>query len=252
MREPTRVVIWFSCGAASAVAAKLALEQYADSGLEIAVCYCDTGSEHPDNARFLSDCERWFDHSITVLRNPDYADTWAVWNKRRYIAGIAGAPCTLELKKAVRERFERPDIDLQVFGFDVTEMARADLFRKNQPEVRMVCPLIDQRITKAQCFLMLQEAGIALPAMYMLGYRNNNCIGCPKGNAGYWNKIRRDFPEVFARMAALERELGAKICQATINGERRRVHLDELPESAGRYSDEPPITCGLLCTPVAA
>lgn len=41
-------------------------------------------------------------------------------------------------------------------------------------------------------------------------------------------------------------------CQATINGVRQRVFLDQLPESAGRYSDEPPIVCGLLCNQEAA
>lgn len=239
-----RVVIWFSCGAASAVAAKLALDQTSDR--EVVIAYIDTAAEHPDNARFLADCERWYGREIVTLRNPEFADTWAVWEKRRYIAGIAGAPCTLELKKAVRERFERPD-DVQVFGFDSTERERAERFQANQPEVRMWCPLIDANMPKALCFFRLQEAGIALPAMYLLGYTNNNCIGCPKGNAGYWNKIRRDFPETFARMAKLEGELGAKICQATINGKRQRVSLVDLPPTAGRHSDEPPISCGLLC-----
>jgi hypothetical protein len=215
-----RLVVWYSCGAASAVAAKQALAAARESGIETVVAYCDTGSEH--------------------------ADTWAVWESRRYIAGITGAPCTLELKKAVRERFEREG-DLQVFGFDVTEQSRAERFASNQPEVALCCPLIDSGTPKDLCFFMLQEAGIALPAMYRLGYRNNNCIGCPKGNAGYWNKIRRDFPQTFDRMAKLERELGARICQATIAGVRQRVFLDELPATAGRYSDEPPITCGLLC-----
>lgn len=247
MRTAERLVIWFSCGATSAVAARMALDKYSDSGLEVVMAYCDTGAEHPDNARFMRDCEAWLGHPIQVLRHPHYVDTWGVWEARRYIAGVYGAPCTLELKKSVRERFERPDTDLQVFGFDAGEVERAAKFRRNQPEVQLVTPLIDAGLTKEHCFLMLQEAGIALPAMYQLGYRNNNCIGCPKGNAGYWNKIRVDFPEVFQRMASLEREVGARICQATIGGVRQRVHLDELPLTAGHYPSEAPITCGLLC-----
>jgi hypothetical protein len=246
-----RLVVWFSCGAASAIAARQALDQARASGIETVLAYIDTGSEHEDNARFLADCEAWLGHPITILRNEKFADTWAVWESRRYIAGIAGAPCTLELKKAVRERFER-DGDLQVFGYDSTEVDRAEQFAANQPEMALWCPLIDAAIPKKLCFYVLDEAGIQLPAMYLLGYQNNNCKGCPKGNAGYWNKIRRDFPDVFARMAKLERELGARICQATINGVRQRVFLDELPESAGRYSDEPPIVCGLLCNQEAA
>lgn len=56
---------------------------------------------------------------------------------------------------------------------------------------------------------MLWKAGIEIPAMYKMGYNNNNCIGCVKGGMGYWNKIRKDFPKVFDRMAKIEREVGA-------------------------------------------
>lgn len=49
-----RVVVWFSAGAASAVAAKLTLKKY-EGRLPVHICYCDTGSEHPDNERFISD-----------------------------------------------------------------------------------------------------------------------------------------------------------------------------------------------------
>jgi hypothetical protein len=87
--------------------------------------------------------------------------------------------------------------------------------------------------------------------MYKMGYRNNNCIGCVKGQSGYWNKIRRDFPGVFARMAATERELDAAICkrEGVTDGKRwrERVFLDELPPDAGRYNAEPDIECGVLC-----
>lgn len=250
MSGSNRVVVWFSCGATSAVAAKLAIELRPHADFH--VVYIDTGSEHEDNVRFLLDVQRWIGLPIVTIRSDKYADTWAVFEGRKYLAGIAGAPCTLELKKAVRERWEKEHEwtmwESQVFGFDSSEEARALRFAENQPEVRLWSPLIAKGMTKDACFLRLQQAGIELPAMYKLGYKNNNCIGCVKGNAGYWNKIKRDFPDTFARMAELESRLGAKICQATINGVRRRVSLNELPPNAGRYSDEPPISCGLLCT----
>jgi len=97
-------------------------------------------------------------------------------------------------------------------------------------------------ITKADCYKILTQAGIELPAMYRLGYRNNNCIGCVKGGAGYWNKIRRDFPEAFDRMAALERYLDHALNRL----KKRPVFLDELPKDAGRFEDED-IECGTLC-----
>ena len=51
----TRVICWFSCGAASAVATKLALQMYKDH--EIIIAYTEVIEEHPDNKRFLADCE---------------------------------------------------------------------------------------------------------------------------------------------------------------------------------------------------
>lgn len=87
--------------------------------------------------------------------------------------------------------------------------------------------------------------------MYRLGYKNNNCIGCVKGQAGYWNKIRVDFPERFAEMAMIERELGRTICKKEWkeNGKRhlKRIFLDELPSDLGRYDAEPDISCGIIC-----
>src|SRR3989304_2004573 len=60
---PMRIVVWFSCGATSAVAAKLALAEWRGK-LPIRVVYCDPGSEHPDNRRFLQDVERWIDFPV--------------------------------------------------------------------------------------------------------------------------------------------------------------------------------------------
>jgi hypothetical protein len=79
--------------------------------------------------------------------------------------------------------------------------------------------------------------------MYKLGYHNNNCIGCVKGGAGYWNKIRVDFPQHFERMAKLERVIGASITKS--KGER--VYLDELPPDAGDYPKEQNIECSIFC-----
>lgn len=243
-----RLVVWFSCGAASACAARLAVDAAAGSGIETVVAYIDPGSEHEDNPRFLADVARWLDRPIVTLRSERYADTWAVWQDRNYVAGIAGAPCTQELKKAVRERYEREG-DLQVFGYDSTESRRSELFARNQPEIALWCPLEDAGVTKDDCFRTLYAAGIPLPAMYLQGYKNNNCIGCPKGGAGYWNKIRHDYPAVFERMAVAEARAGARLCQVQSGGVRRRVSLRELPPDAGHYPTEAPISCGMLCDP---
>ena len=247
---PPRTVVWFSAGAASAVAAKLTLADTPDA----VIAYTDPGSEHPDNARFIDDCERWFGAPVLRLRSPKYADTWQVWEERRFLVGPAGALCTAELKKKVRYAFERPD-DVQVFGYTAEEQHRADRFREQNPGVDLRTPLIERGLTKDDCLGIIASSGIAMPAMYLLGYRNNNCIGCPKGGIGYWNKIRVDFPDVFARMARLERELDATVLREPVKVDGRRksipLFLDELDPGRGNHLGEPSFECSLVCTATA-
>lgn len=245
--KPQRTVCWFSCGVTSAVATKLALER---SPYPVTVAYCAStlSTEHPDNRRFLEDCEKWFGVSVTLLYAKDYEDTWDVWTKTRWLVGVGGARCTTELKKRVRQDFHDPEGDIQVFGFDAGEVNRVRRFREQNPEVNLWAPLVEEGITKAEALTILRQAGIEIPAMYRLGYKNNNCIGCVKGQSGYWNKIREDFPEHFAKMALLEREIGAAINKSYAgDGKRKRVFLDELPLDAGRYELEPDIQCGIWC-----
>ena len=243
-----RLVCWWSAGIASSVASAVALT----GGVGVAcdekiVAYCDTSSaEHPDNARFLSECERWYGQEILRLRSDSYKDTWEVFEKTRWLVGVAGARCTTELKKLVRRAFERPD-DVHVFGFTADEPERAERFRANNPEIDAHFPLIEAGLKHADCSALLSKAGIEIPLMYRMGYRNNNCIGCVKGGAGYWNKIRRDFPAVFARMAGVERSLNAAILKKHVGGKRLRVFLDELDPKAGKYEAEEAVECGLAC-----
>ncbi len=242
-----RVVSWFSCGAASAVATKLAIY----SGEQVVIAYCEVVEEHPDNRRFLSDCERWFGQKIIILGNDKYRRSiYDVFDKTRYLKGIRGARCTGELKKKVRKEFQRVD-DRQVFGYTVEEQSRVDRFIDGNNDVDIWPILIERGLTKGDCLAMLENAGIELPAMYKLGYRNNNCIGCVKGEAGYWNKIRVDFPDVFERMSKMESHLGRTVCKTEkkINGERvsRRIALKDLSPDQGDYPSEIDIECGIFC-----
>jgi len=244
--KPNRVICWFSCGVTSTIATKIALEEYKDK-LPVVIAYCDTGSEHEDNNRFIGDCENYFGQEILRLRNPKYKDTWDVYEKERYLSGIYGARCSLELKKNVRRQFENLETDIQVFGFDYGEQKRAKRFEMENLEVISWFPLLERKLTKSDCLEILKLEGIEIPMMYKLGYKNNNCIACVKGAKGYWNKIRKDFPDEFERMAKLERKLGATMNLITKNGKTKRIHLDELPENVGNYNSELPISCGLLC-----
>lgn len=236
-----RTICWFSCGAASAVATKITIE--AGNG-DIVPAYCETGSEHPDNGRFLSDCERWFGRKIERVRSDKYADTWAVWEARRYLAGIDGAPCTVEMKISPRLCFQRP-MDAHVFGYtaDGPDIARAERLRANYPEMEIITPLIERGLDKSACLAIVDRAGICLPPMYALGFQNNNCIPCVKATSpAYWALVRKCFPTEFERMASLSRKLGVRLARV----QNERVFIDEIPLDQSTSQPIAP-SCDFLC-----
>jgi len=237
-----RCVAWFSCGSASAVASMLAVEKYGDN---CEIVYCDLlSSEHPDNLRFLQDVQRWLGRTVTRIASSDYASVDEVFERTRYMAGINGARCTTEMKKIPRFRFQRPD-DIHVFGLTADEEPRIHRMSVNNPELVFDWLLRDKPMTKKACLRMIEQAGIELPTMYKLGYRNNNCIGCVKAtSARYWKMIRLDFPEVFERRARQSAAIGARLARE--RGER--VFLHELRTDITLF-DGPmeSISCGPDC-----
>src|ERR1700743_835920 len=122
MNKPV-IVVWFSCGAASAVAAKKTIEQYSDN-YTIRVVNTPVKEEREDNRRFLKDVEKWIGKEIELASNPEFPDNSAcsVWAKKKYMSGVKGAPCTYELKKRARHIFTNNNIiDFHVFGFTANE-----------------------------------------------------------------------------------------------------------------------------------
>lgn len=224
---------------------------------------------------YMRESEEFFGQPIIVIGNDDYdRSVDEVIRQERYMAGVAGARCTKELKKAVRAKYQRPD-DIHVFGFDANEERRVDQVIDAEPELHIWPTLIEAALTKADCFALGRRQGLKLARMYELGYHNNNCVGCLKATgAGYWNKIRKDFPEVFAKRAAQEEALGVALCKLSENkfktqwpddyskmkeaheaGKVRwskdrtavRIPLRFLPENAGNHKDLEIGSCGFFC-----
>jgi hypothetical protein len=231
----TKKVAWFSCGVSSAVAIKLAIDDIDE------IVYTHIDDQHPDSMRFLHDCEEWFGREITVMQSP-YKNVEAACMSLSFIRQARGAnQCTKVLKKRVRKEWEASQgVPLVYYwGLDFDETGRADRLFDSMPEFGHVFPLIERKITKKISHEILRASGIKRPAMYDLGYHNNNCIGCVKGGMGYWNKIRVDFPEVFEARAKLERLLGSHCLSG--------CYLDELDPEAGRHAGPIVGSCGIMC-----
>ena len=204
--------------------------------------YCDTSAEDIDNARFLEDLEKHLATEIVRLKSPVFADTWDVWEKRQYIAGIAGAPCSGALKGHPRRLFQRDD-DIHVFGYTVEEKARAKRFATSWGDLTLEFPLIEHSIDKAGCLALLEKAGLEPPRLYAMGFDHSNCIPCPKATSpAYWALVRQTHPAEFERMVVLSRKLNVRL--ARVKGER--VFIDEIPADQ-KTSDPITPACDFMC-----
>jgi len=244
--EGQNIVIWFSCGAASAVAAKKTIEKYGANN-NIRVVNNPVKEEHPDNIRFLQDVESWLGVEIESAINSKYplCSAVQVWDDRKAMSFPMGAPCTIELKKNARKEFEDNNhIDWHVLGFTYDEIKRHERFILGERS-NVLPVLIEEKITKAMCFDILRMNNIKMPEIYNLGYPNANCIGCVKATSPtYWNHVRKVHPEIFEQRAAQSRKYGVRLVR--VGGER--IFLDELDENAiGRPMKTMQFECGIFC-----
>lgn len=245
-QEGDVIVVWFSCGAASAVAWQETLNRYGD--------FCDVRAvnnpvveEDLDNERFGNDVARWLGRECIRWTAEKYPSASAreVWDRRGAMSFPRGAPCTTHLKKEARYEYERAHrVDWHVLGFTADERKRFDNFVLTE-RTNVLPVLIDAGLTKQDCADRLQGAGITLPRSYALGYPNANCIGCVKATSPtYWNLVRQTHPEVFTARAEQSRRLGAKLVRV----KNKRIFLDELdPAAKGRPLKEMTVECGVFC-----
>lgn len=245
MEKPV-IAVWFSCGAASAVAAKKTIDRYGETHT-IRVINNPVAEEHPDNMRFLKDVEKWLGVTIEFATNTKFPDCSAVgvWDKRKFMSGPDGAPCTVELKKMARREWESKNhADFHVLGFTADEVGRHSRFVMGERS-NVLPVLIDAGLRKKDCFDIIKAAGIKLPEIYSLGYPNANCIGCVKATSPtYWNHVRKMHPDIFAARAKQSRDIGARLVRVN----NKRIFLDELLSDAkGRPMKTMQIECGIFC-----
>jgi hypothetical protein len=248
-----QIAVWFSCGAASAVALKKTVERYGS------YCYVrainnPVAEEDEDNRRFLKDVERWVGVEIESAINPRYPSASAVdvWDRRKAMSLPVGAPCTVHLKREARQHWEtanewhtKPGDKWIVMGFTAEEQDRSDRFRFTERS-NLLPVLIDQHITKEDCYQIVRDAGLELPRVYSMGYPNANCLGCVKASSPtYWNHVREQHPEVFTARAEQSRRIGSKLVK--VKGQR--IYLDELdPSTKGRpLKSMKAVECGIFC-----
>ena len=231
-------VCWLSAGVSSFMAGWLAgdIDEW---------IYIDIEDQHKDSIRFIRDIENAIGKEVKILRSTQYRTVedcvLAFGGFRNPHNGFA--PCTNWMKKRVRKEWEAVHSDFEltyVWGFDLKERARAERTVEANPQAEHEFPLIEKYLSKEDVHgLFERNFNFKRPAMYEMGYPNNNCIGCVKGGMGYWNRIRKDFPDVFKSRSELERKVGYSIF--------KECYLDELDPARGNMNTEIFPECGIMC-----
>jgi 3'-phosphoadenosine 5'-phosphosulfate sulfotransferase (PAPS reductase)/FAD synthetase len=231
-----KIICWWSGGITSAVACKIAINLFGVDNCRVVMI--DTCNEHPDTYRFKQDCTRWYGKDIEVITaiGDQYKSIQDVWRKHRSLNVATGAVCSYKLKRLVRENWQKTQkFDHQVFGFefDKKEFNRSKSLSMNHPKAKAIYPLLMMGYDKDKCLQIVQEAGIEIPVMYKMGFRNNNCFntGCIQGGIGYWQKMKRDFPDKFESMARMEHEL------TSLKGEPVTMLKDQSNEAKKRVKE---------------
>ncbi|WP_296585696.1 hypothetical protein [Xanthobacter sp.] len=243
------IVVWFSNGAASAIAWQETLRRYGNL-CDVRGVNNPVQEEDQDNLRFGDAVASWLQRPLIRHANPDFPTGSAdeVWRRERAMVFPHGAPCTRSLKKLAREDYERRNrVDWHVLGFTVEEKARYDRFVLTERS-NVLPVLIEAGLSKQDCLDRLIFEGVRPPRVYGEGYPNANCIGCVKSQSPtYWNLVRRTRPDVFAARARLSRELGVRLVK--YRGEL--IYLDELPPDAvGGRLKTMNVECGVFCEEV--
>lgn len=258
-----KIICWWSAGVTSAVATKLAIEKYGKEN--VLISYQETGQAHPDNKRFIKECEEWYGKEISSIQNAKYKNPLDLAKKIRFLAGAKGNRCTGTLKVDMRQYVEKHNKwDHQVFGFEFhkKEVNRALKIIDQYPLSKSIFPLIEKKLTKPNALYILEKAGIRKPRHYELSFGNNNCGGCLKADAkGYWGRMfelsdphinknkkeQRWYRKIVRKTAILEQEIGYSVIRHKVSGVKKRLFLKDLSRGMGRDLKEIMPQCGILC-----
>lgn len=212
MKESKDIICWWSGGITSAVACKLAIDFYTKDRCRVIMI--DTKNEDEDTYRFKKDCEELYGieiESITIIGD-SFNSIEDIWYKHCSLNVATGAICSTVAKREVRELWQKSNkYSNQVFGFEFEkkEFNRAMSMKLNHPKSKPIFPLLMMGYDKNDCIKLMTEWGIEVPRVYKLGFKNNNCFntGCVQGGIGYWQKMKKDFPEKYYAMAKREHDL---------------------------------------------
>lgn len=248
------VLVSYSGGAASFLAAYRAIQKYGPARVTLA--FCDTHAEDDDLYRFNRDVQDFLGKDIVLLQRDERTTPWDIVFKKKMLSG-AKMDCSRQLKGQLLDDYAvEIGARTRVVGLDWTEGHRLQKLRARNPQFEWEAPLMEQPIlTKHGILTEVERFGLRLPRMYTEGYPHNNCGGsCLKAGIGHWVHHLRTRPCAFAEDEQKEELFRSQHGDYSILKDRRGGTTKPLPlrvlrqrvESGefGAYDDEEWGGCG--------
>ena len=238
----TKVIVGFSGGAGSYIAAKRAVERFGKDS--VTLLFYDTMTEDEDLYRFIDDAERVL--GARLVRLCDGRNIWQLFRDERFLGNNRVPVCSRKLKGEVADRYWKehgtPDT-FSVLGIDWTEKHRAKRMERLITDRKFWFPLCEPPyLTKKQMFAKIESDGISVPRLYSVGAPHNNCGGgCVRAGHAHFRWLFQQLPCVFAEWERQEQLLRDELGDVSIlkdrrGGESRTMTLRQLRE---KLEDQP-------------
>jgi len=164
------------------------------------VVFADTGGEVPETYSYLEVTRRYLEpHGIpftTVSKTgPNlYENAW----RRRVLPSAIWRWSTRDYKVRPIMRHYRSLGKQHINQYLAIAYDEIERMKDSRVDsVTNLYPLIERRITRADCVALIQDAGLALPP-------KSSCFFCPFGSLDRWRWLYETHPDLYAKAMALE------------------------------------------------
>ena len=203
-----KVVVFFSGGLSSYLAAKRCVEEY---GVDNVVLYfTDVMYEHGTLYSFIDAAARklgcWF---VVECRGKTPFD---VFKEVKLMGNTRIDPCSRVLKRELSHvlvEFDCDDDTILCIGYDWTEQSRIDKAIDNWAYNKVIFPMADAPyLTKKQMIEEVMDDGLIIPYLYTIGMAHNNCAGfCVKAGQGHYAVLLREDRDLYIQHEENEQEV---------------------------------------------
>ena len=213
--------------------------------------FADTGGEVPETYEYLETARQYLaDHEIplTVVSKRGRSLYETAW-ERRVIPSAIWRWSTRDYKITPIQRHYR-SLDGHINQY--LAIAWDEIHRMKNSRVDYITnlyPLIDRRLTRADCLDIIEEAGLPTP-------QRSSCFFCPFNSVDRWRWLHKTHPDLFDKAVALEENSKHFPSQRLTDQAFRektdvslrslaRIFVDDLPMPAQPSVEQQP--CGAEC-----